>query len=177
MKSDCYLIKPGPQDEAAIIELTASWHAFGGRFHPGLLRDFPGDFSGDFPAWLRYLEERERGLGAEGKAPQSLYLLKRADGTILGATGIRHFLTEDSMISGGHIGYGIRPEFRKQGYGDTILALALIKLRELGVTRALVTCECDNTASERVIINNGGVLENDMFDEKGRHFYRYWIAL
>jgi predicted acetyltransferase len=56
--------------------------------------------------------------------------------------------------------------------------LTLIKARELGLERALVTCDFDNTGSEKVILNNGGILENEVFSEEDEKMVkRYWIEL
>ena len=44
--------------------------------------------------------------------------------------------------------------------------------------RVLCVCDEDNVASEKVILNNGGVLENRLFDPEEQEFVkRYWIAL
>jgi predicted acetyltransferase len=78
---------------------------------------------------------------------------------------------------GGHIGYVVVPEFRRQGYATTILRLALrIAYDSLGIQRVLVTCDDDNVGSIRTIENNGGVLEEVIsgpdLDKPKR---RYWI--
>lgn len=104
-----------------------------------------------------------------------MFLLKRDDGVILGAVSIRHYLNRTNIIDGGHLGYGICPEFRGFGYGDIILKLALKKLLEMGIEKVLVTCDFDNYASQKVILNNGGVLENQALDEDGITVNRYWI--
>lgn len=75
---------------------------------------------------------------------------------------------------GGHIGYGIRPSERRKGYATVLLNLALIKARELGIQRALVTCDRDNIGSAKTIMNNGGVLDSE--DEvDGTIIQRYWV--
>lgn len=38
--------------------------------------------------------------------------------------------------------------------------------RELGFVRVLCVCDEDNIASERVIIKNGGIFENRLYDEE-----------
>jgi predicted acetyltransferase len=59
---------------------------------------------------------------------------------------------------GGHIGYGIRPSMREQGYGTHILRLALQICRGMGTGIVRIGCAEDNIASRRVIEGNGGVL-------------------
>jgi predicted acetyltransferase len=78
---------------------------------------------------------------------------------------------------GGHIGYVVVPEFRRQGYATSILRLSLKIARDkLGISRVLVTCDDDNRGSIRTIEKNGGILENIIngpdLDTPKR---RYWI--
>ena len=76
---------------------------------------------------------------------------------------------------GGHIGYGIRPEFRGRGYATKILADSLELLRAMGVGKVLVTCDDSNLASAKVIEKCGGVLENIIETEDGERVRRYWL--
>ncbi|SJZ93976.1 GNAT family N-acetyltransferase [Anaerorhabdus furcosa] len=167
----CCLVKPNSTDENAIHNLMERWKIFGGRMNPGLLWHFDGNYF----EWLRYLTNWENGIDIGEEVPQTLFLLKRDDGAILGAVSIRHYLNHTNIIDGGHLGYGICPEFRGFGYGDIILKLALKKLLEMGIEKVLVTCDFDNYASQKVILNNGGVLENQALDEDGITVNRYWI--
>jgi predicted acetyltransferase len=111
------------------------------------------------------------------KVPFSvLWLVEGAE--FVGETHVRHELNDYLIKEGGHVGYGIRPARRRQGYGKLILALALEECRRLGLRRVLVTCLEDNVASARIIEANGGELENVIADPAGRGaLRRYWIAL
>jgi predicted acetyltransferase len=66
------------------------------------------------------------------------------------------------LLSGGHIGFGVRPSERRNGYGAKMLALALEKCRELAIEKALVTCDAENIGSAKTIMKNGGVLESEI---------------
>jgi predicted acetyltransferase len=80
------------------------------------------------------------------------------------------------MRIGGHIGYEIRPTQRKRGYGKLILRLALQEARALGIDRALLTCDCTNAASRRIIEANGGMLEDELQQGDGKPSkLRFWI--
>ncbi|MDD3242415.1 MAG: GNAT family N-acetyltransferase [Eubacteriales bacterium] len=168
---DCFLKRPEAGDEDAVKEMLQTWRAYGGRMNPGLLRRFDGDY----PRWLKLLDNQHRGIDTGEDPAQTLFLLKREDGAVLGAVSLRHALTRSNWLDGGHVGYGIRPEFRGQGYGNRILRLAVEKLAEMGVKRVLVTCDSDNEASRCVIQKTGGVLENHTQDEDGVAIDRYWI--
>jgi len=85
-------------------------------------------------------------------------------------------LNEQLLVVGGHIGYGIRPSERRKGNATKILSLALDKARELGIERALLTCDKDNIGSAQTIINNGGQLDSeDVVNDT--EIQRYWINI
>ena len=89
----------------------------------------------------------------------------------LGGLAIRHRLTPELLREGGHVGYNVVPEHRRQGHATAMLARAVILCRALGVTRVLVTCDDSNIGSRRVIEANGGVL-----GEAADGTCRYWIG-
>ncbi|MDH3660942.1 MAG: GNAT family N-acetyltransferase [Alphaproteobacteria bacterium] len=111
------------------------------------------------------------------RVPSDVYWL--VDGaTFIGESGVRYRLNDWLLKIGGHVGYGIRPAFRRQGYGKLILKLALDILRDHGIKRALVTCYDHNVGSAKIIEANGGVLENLIDDPRGGgKSRRYWIDL
>ena len=94
----------------------------------------------------------------------------------MGAVNIRHKLNEELLYTGGHIGDGIRPSERRKGYATAMIALALEECRKLGIDKVLMCCNKDNIGSAKSIINNGGVLENEV-EEDGHWEQRYWIEL
>lgn len=112
----------------------------------------------------------------EPLATADTYLLMK-DGEIIGALSLRHYLSENLLKTGGHIGYGIRPSQRGKGYAPCMLALGLEKAKERGIDRVLVTCDEDNPASARTIEACGGVLENREQGENGALVRRYWITV
>ena len=57
-----------------------------------------------------------------------------------------------------------------------MIALALDECRKLGLQRVLMVCDRDNVGSAKSIINNGGVLENEV-ENDGVVEQRYWIEL
>jgi predicted acetyltransferase len=78
---------------------------------------------------------------------------------------------------GGHIGYVVVPQFRRQGYATAILRQSLQIARTQGLTRVLVTADDDNIGSIKTIEKNGGVLESIVTGPDGATpKRRYWIA-
>lgn len=94
------------------------------------------------------------------------------DGQYVGRIGIRHELNANLLETGGHIGYDVRRSRRREGHATAMLAAALPLGARLGIERALVTCDVDNTGSRVVIERNGGVLEDE---RQGK--LRFWIPL
>ena len=84
------------------------------------------------------------------------FLVADVDGDLVGRVSIRHVLNARLAAVGGHVGYGVRPGFRRLGHATRMLQLALERLGDLGVERALVTCDVDNTGSAATILSCGG---------------------
>mgnify|MGYP000020588512 CR=1 FL=1 len=129
----------------------------------------------NFQDYIRSLNDASRGKGLPDTwPPASTFFLVGANGKIYGAVNIRHRLTDGLRIEGGHIGYGVRPSVRSSGYGTRILEFALEKARELGISKALLTCNKANTHSARIIQKNGGRLDfGGVID--GHVVQRYWM--
>jgi predicted acetyltransferase len=128
--------------------------------------------------YVDVLVERERGVNLPVDQVPSTFLFAFKGKRIVGRVAIRHMLNDFLARVGGHIGYVVVPEFRRQGHATEILRLALhIAHERLGLDRVLVTCDDDNIGSIRTIEKNGGILEDVVsgpdLDKKKR---RYWIA-
>jgi predicted acetyltransferase len=132
--------------------------------------------------FVRYLEKLERHARGENLRPDqvpSTFLFAFDESRIVGRVSIRHALNEFLLRVGGHIGYVVVPEFRRQGYATAMLRRSLeIAHERLGLTRVLLTCDDDNVGSIRTIEKNGGVLENVVTGpDLARPKRRYWIEL
>jgi predicted acetyltransferase len=90
----------------------------------------------------------------------------------LGELVIRHELTPALARVGGHIGYSIAPQWRRQGHATRMLGAGLTECRRLELSRVLLTCRSDNEPSRRVILANGGVADGQADGED-----RFWISL
>lgn len=140
--------------------------------------DFEFLFVRQGEAWPVYLErvERER-LGVdlpEGWVP-STFLVAEVEGQVVGRVSIRHQLNAYLAELGGHIGYGVRPGFRRRGYATDILRQSLAFAASVGLDRVLVTCDVDNVGSARAIESCGGFRENVVPVEGSVPRCRYWV--
>ena len=115
---------------------------------------------------------------APGMVPQTVYWVIGDGGDIVGMVRVRHSLNDRLLQHGGHIGYYVRPAERGRGHAKRALRLALDRLREMGVRRALVTVDPANEPSIRVVLANGGVQDGQGRNaDTGAVANRYWIDL
>lgn len=131
----------------------------------------------DYKSWLEHTYKIEsKDTCPSHLVPAHTYFLVLENKRIIGAVNIRHYLNDYLLNFGGHIGYGIRPSERRKGYAALMLSLALPIAKNLGINKALITCNKNNPGSAKTIINNGGVLENEVI-EGSEVTQRYWIEL
>ena len=126
-----------------------------------------------FAAWRDNLTED---TVHEGLVPATTFLAVDENDCLIGMIDIRHTLNEQLLLYGGHIGDSVARAYRRRGCATKMLSLALGECRLLGLTRVLVTCDKNNIASAKTIINNGGVLENEIPEGDGIT-QRYWIEI
>ena len=113
----------------------------------------------------------------DGLVPATTYMaISSDDGSLIGMIDIRHRLNDYLLNFGGYIGYSIRKSERQKGYATEMLALALIECKKLNIKKVLITCDKDNVASAKTIINNGAELENEI-QQGNRVTQRYCITL
>lgn len=134
----------------------------------------------DYESWLNMVtRNRSEATVHPGWVPSSTFFVVRpADGRLVGTVDIRHRLNDFLAAFGGHIGYGVRPSERKKGYATEILRLALAYARDrLQLERAMIACYAENEASWRTILANGGRLERTFVHTDGKVVRVYWVAL
>lgn len=165
------LVKANYAYREHITDMLNEWKTAGEKIVPYAVR--ARDWQ-DYDAWLRSLDAGEK--GPIGVPDSTFFCLDEAQGMMVGAVNIRHRLNEQLLLSGGHIGDGIRPFQRRKGFGTQMIALALMECRKLGLEKVLMVCDKENIASARTIIKNGGVLENEVTVD-GITEQRYWITL
>jgi predicted acetyltransferase len=132
------------------------------------------DFGPDRDSCERLVARTRELLDAppEGLVVSDCYWVTQGD-AVIGSLMLRHELGNEFLrTEGGHIGYSIRPSYRRQGHATRALGLALERAREIGLDQVLITCDEDNKGSARTIESQGGVFES-MYGIKRR----YWIAL
>ena len=166
------LVKLTREYKPQLDDMMSEWLSVEQQFSPYAIRRL------DYRDFDNYLENLERKEESDGLVPDSVFFCLDCDRNIfVGAVDVRHYLNENLSVTGGHIGDGVRPSERRKGYATAMIGLALDECRKLGIRRVLMTCDKDNIGSAKSIVNNGGVLENEVINEEGVPEQRYWIEL
>ena len=167
------LIKPTAKLEKDFFDLIAEYRAKSEIFvyHDIALRSFQ--------EYLTEMDKSEKGIDLKPNlVAQTTFWLVEDDHTIVGESRLRHALTPDLMLEGGHIGYAIRPSQRLKGNGTNILKLTMLKAKEMGFDKVLVTCDKDNIGSSKIILANGGVLDGEGVSKRSQKIVlRYWVPI
>ncbi len=155
-----------------LFDMMDEWSATGEKIVPYSIRK--NDYK-DFDTYIKGLSNEDQ--GEAGYVPATTLFCLDADRDIfVGAVNIRHYLNEALLLNGGHIGDGIRPSERRKGYATEMIGLALEECRRLGINKVLMVCDKNNIGSAKSIMNNGGILENEI-EVDGILEQRYWIEL
>ncbi len=132
----------------------------------------------DYERWLTGMQNRHIGENLpEGYVRENFYLCYDEE-ILVGVFSLKFELTEFLLNFGGHIGYAVRPSARNRGMATQMLKQGLELAKKIGFERILCVCDEDNYASEKVILKNGGILENELYDPDEKVVIkRYWIQL
>ena len=105
------------------------------------------------------------------------FLIRENDNRLVGMITLRWNLNDWMIKYGGHIGYGIRPTERNKGYNKINLYLCLLKAKEIGLDKVIITALDNNYGSINTIKVLGGVLENKIkyYKDENKLLGRYWI--
>ncbi len=169
------LIEPCIEYRSSYLSFVEEFRSRGEPFVPFVLEL---DAS-DFPKFVERIRGFSRGVDLpNGFVPHSTFWLIGDDDQLVAVSNLRHFLTDRLRRDGGHIGYGVRPSARRRGYGRAVLGKTLEHARSRGLDRVMLTARKSNVGSIGVILQNGGILEEEWHDpENGETVRNYWISL
>lgn len=171
IKLELKLVKPTQDMKSAYLDFIYEWERFGEHITPYASRLLQSDYE----QWLEVTNKLETNAPSHLVLAHTYFLIKD-NNIILGSINIRHYLSDYLMQFGGHIGYGIRPTYRRKGFAVKMLAMALPMAKELGIQKVLITCDKNNIGSAKTIQKNGGVLEDEVADGY-KIIQRYWIEV
>ena len=165
------LVKLENKYKDQLFDMMDEWTATGEKIVPYAIRKT--DYH-NFEEYCNRLEEKDE---SNGMVPDSTFFcLDEERNIFVGAVNIRHYLNESLLLNGGHIGDGVRPSERRKGIATQMISLALPECKKLGIDKVLMVCDKDNIGSAKSIVNNGGILENEI-NVNGVVEQRYWIKV
>ncbi len=163
------LVKMNNLYRLQLNDMMDEWYATGEKIIPYAIRKV--DYH-DFASYVASLEVTDDNGPL---VPDSTFFCLDVERNIfVGAVNIRHHLNEKLLLNGGHIGVGVRPSERRKGIASQMIGLALQECKKLGIHKILMVCDKENIGSAKSIINNGGVLEDEVTVD-GIVEQRYWI--
>ncbi|AEF02773.1 GNAT family N-acetyltransferase [Alteromonas sp. KS69] len=114
----------------------------------------------NFASFVNLLNGYSKGVNLpENLVPNTTFWLIE-NSEIVGCSHLRHCLNDALRFAGGHIGLGIRPSKRGQGYGMKLLNLTLEKAFEIGVDEVHIHCYKSNKVSSSLIASSGAKLDS-----------------
>ena len=164
------LVKLEDKYKNQLFDMMEEWYRSGEKIVPYAIRKT--DYH-DFDYYKNHLDITD---DSKGLVPDSTFFcLEEERNIFVGAVNIRHYLNESLLLNGGHIGDGVRPSERRKGIATEMIRLALLECKKLGIEKVLMVCDKNNIGSAKSIINNGGILENEV-NVEGVTEQRYWIS-
>ena len=168
------LVLERPREDLAIsyLEFIEEMRQNGEKIWDGMIPK-PNESTAQFVQWLLSKDTST----ASGFIAETTYWACEGN-SVVGRIALRHYLDENLKEFGGHIGYEVRPNCRKRGIAKEMLRQLLLTPKAKEISKLLLTCAPDNTASNKTILANGGLLTKTAYVEKWkRETNYYWICL
>ena len=120
-----------------------------------------------FSEFVQLRKRNSQGLDLpEGHVPDTVYVLEDDSEGYVGIVKLRHRLNDALRQGAGHIGYGIRKEYRGRGYATAALSLALDEARKIVPEDEIyLSVRKDNSASLKVQLRNGARVDHESGEE------------
>ena len=117
----------------------------------------------EFAQYVEMQKGYSQGRGLpEGYVPCTVYVLVDDQNNYVGLFNLRHCLNDALRQGAGHIGYGIRSEYRGRGYASAGLRLLLREAWKIVPEEEIyLSVHKDNPASLQVQKNNGATIHHE----------------
>lgn len=134
----------------------------------------------DFDKHIQLIQFLSRGehLPKHAVPTTQLWAFNQA-GEMVGTLSIRHNISNLYLENeAGHIGYDVAPKFRGRGYAKIMLKLAQTEMKKIGLEKVLITCQDNNIASKKVILDSGGIYSHTIMGRVCPYpISHYWLNL
>ena len=172
------LIKPNKKYFSQYKDMMDEWNMEGSRIAPWPLH-LKYHTEELFEEMLNRVQEVEEGNNLGEFASSTTYwLYDDGNNKLIGASNLRHYLTEEGLKLWGHIGYGIRPTERKKGLATKLLKLTMQEAKKMNIDKVLLGAYVGNIGSWKVIEKSSGQFDKIIIArETGLPVKRYWINI
>lgn len=168
--ANLFLVKPHMKYKKSFEKYVIAYKEAGENYYFNMYKQALENFN----EYIKYLNNWFNGMELKDGFVKTSNFWLIDNNEVVGVTRVRH----EEIECAGHIGYDIAPIYRKKGYGNQILKLALKEAKKIGLEAAIVTCNVENTASRRIIEKNKGELLGTVFDEEeNENLYKYLIRV
>lgn len=131
----------------------------------GFLNSAYGLNKEEFTHYCGKCKRQSEGLDLpEGYVPCTVYLLED-QGNYVGIFNYRPILNAKLRAGAGHIGYGIRKEYRGRGYAQAGLNLLKEKAKAEGIPELYLSCQKNNGRSLKVQLRCGAYIHHEDEEE------------
>ncbi len=159
------LIKPSTEYLTSYIEFAEQLEEEGNkeRFSLDQARKEPDTYIKN----MKILEtERCKAIAPYLVPTAILWFIQENNDEVIGRLSIRHSLGNEFLKNfGGHIGYAVKPTYRKRGSGGFLLEEGLKFAKRIAISEVLITCDEGNLPSKKIIEKGGGRYIDKIYNE------------
>lgn len=164
---------PSPQHREMYEDMIKEWSQQEDFIGTSPWALFYGDRVDNYIDYLSYIHDINEWKDSIRSQSTLFFLIENS--ILIWGIDIRHKLDNEYLLEyAGHIGYGIRPAYRRLWYATKMLQLWVKEAKKLWLTELLVNCYADNIGSKKTILKNEGIFERKTEDGKSN---RYWIDI
>lgn len=160
------LVIPSIEYRNQYIDMMEEWKEESKVYIAPWVLKLPYKSEEEFLDMLKTIKNRSEGnINDENPPSDTYWIYNKTEDKLIGAVNIRKFDENHKPDIWGHIGYGIRPSERRKGYATEVLKMAKAICRNMGLDKIFLACYEWNKGSEKVMINNNGILKNTIIKE------------